>query len=213
MKNLYISTLILTTLLAACASESAPTSKPDLIPANTNITEVVAEGKLLPIPSVELAFAQPGSVAEVLVNPGQDVAAGEVIARLQNIEALQAEVAQAEEAFLLAEQAFDRAEAGAMSALAFANEAVRQAHYDFDNFDTPSELRDMTTDEALIYTYEKLEQARSDFKPYKYLEERLEWEIRREDPTKHPVYRNTAKIYKKRQDDAWAEYKKGDPLG
>jgi multidrug resistance efflux pump len=66
----------------------------------------------------------------------------------------------------------------------------------------------MTTSEALEYTYIKLEEAREAFEPYKYLEERLERELRQEKPDKPKVYRSTAKIYKKRLDDAWADYNK-----
>ena len=178
------------------------------MPTEAVLDTVVAEGKLLPAPSVELAFAQPGIVDEVLLEPGQDVSAGEVIARTQNIEALQAEVALAEEAYLLAEQAFGRAEALALSDLSGANETVRQAQYELDNFDIPSDQRDMTASEALIYTYDTLEAAREAFEPYRHLEERLEKELERDDPANPKVYRNTAKTYKKRLDDAWAEYAK-----
>ena len=209
MKTKLFSILILITLLTtACdaATTPAPATEPEV--GTANLSSVVAEGKLLPVPSVELAFAQPGVVQEVLVGAGQEVAAGQVIARLQNIEAMQAEVARAEEACLLAEQAFGRAEAEALSALAAANEAIRVAQYEFDNFNIPSDLRGMTTSEALTYTYSKLEEAREAFEPYKYLEERLEWELKRENPTKPEVSRSTGKIYKRRLDDAWAEYKK-----
>jgi len=208
MKKILYPVLALTILLSACASNSTPTVTPELAPVETNLDEVIAEGKLLPAPSVELAFAQSGIVEEMLVQPGQEVAAGDVIVRLQNIETLQAEVARAEETCLRAEQAFSGAEAEALSALAVANEAVRKAQYEFDNFDIPSDLRDMATSEALAYTYANLGAAREAFEPYKYLEERLEWELKRENPDKPAVYRNTAKIYKKRLDDAWADYNK-----
>jgi HlyD family secretion protein len=208
MKKIYFPLLVLTILLTACAANPTLTVTPDLPPVEASRDEVVAEGKLLPAPSVELAFAQPGIVDEVLVQAGQEVAAGDVIARLQNIEAMQAEVARAEEAYLLAEQAFGRAEAQALSELAAANEAVRAAQYEFDHFDIPSDLRDMTTSEALVYTHTSLETARDAFEPYKYLEERLERELKLENPDKPKVYRDTAKIYKKRLDDAWADYNK-----
>jgi multidrug resistance efflux pump len=64
----------------------------------------------------------------------------------------------------------------------------------------------MSTREALSYTAANLEEARINFEPYKYLEEQLEREIARENPNNPDVYRGTAKIYKKRLDDAWAEY-------
>jgi multidrug resistance efflux pump len=157
---------------------------------------------------VDIAFNANGTVSEVLVSEGEQVTEGQVIARLENTESKQADVANAEEAFLLAEQAFNSAEAEALQKLADAHEAVRKAQYEFDNFDIPSDLRDMTTREALSYTAANLEEARINFEPYKYQEERLEWELARENPNKEKVYRSTAKIYKKRLDDAWAEYNK-----
>jgi HlyD family secretion protein len=144
----------------------------------------------------------------VLVSEGEQVAEGQVIARLENSEAMQAEVANAEEAFLQAELAFSSAEAEALKKLADAHEAVRVAQRDMDNFDIPSDLRGMTTNEALSYTAANLEVARIAFEPYKYQKERIEWEMKRDDPSNPPVYRSTAKIYKKRLDDAWAEYYK-----
>jgi acetyl/propionyl-CoA carboxylase alpha subunit len=66
----------------------------------------------------------------------------------------------------------------------------------------------MTTREAMEYTYTKLEEARTNFEPYKYLEERLDWEMRNDKPGNPKVYRDTAKIYKKQLDDAWADYRK-----
>ena len=58
---------------------------------------VSAEGVIVPIRHVELAFRAGGCVSEVLVAPGETVAAGEVLARLEDDD-LQAAVAQAEAA-------------------------------------------------------------------------------------------------------------------
>jgi multidrug resistance efflux pump len=176
-----------------------------MVVADTNI---VAEGRIEPIRYVDIAFNANGTVSEVLVSEGEQVSEGQVIARLENSEAKQAEVAKAEEDFLLAQQAFDSSEAVALGKLADANEAVRKAQYEMDNFGIPSDLRDMGTRDALSYTATKLEEARVAFEPYKYLEERLEREISQENPNKTVVYRSTAKNYKKRLDDAWAEYNK-----
>ena len=193
-------------LLTACSETNTPAPAPE--PVKETRPVVVAEGTLLPDPSVELAFAQPGILAEVLVAEGDLVAEGQVIARLENSESLQAEVARAEEAYLSAEQAFNMAEAAALQNLADANESLRKAQLALDNFDIPVDLREMTTREAMEYTYAKLEEARTNFEPYKYLEERLEWEMRNDKPGNPKVYRDTAKIYKKQLDDAWADYRK-----
>ena len=207
MKKSLLSTFIsLVFLLTACGETNTPV--PTVEPVLESRPVVVAEGTLLPDPSIELAFAQPGILAEVLVAEGDLITEGQVIARLENIEILQAEVSSAEEAYLLAEQTFKTSEATALKNLSDAHETLRIAQLDFDNFDIPSDLREMGTREALTYTYVILEEARTNFEPYKYLEERLEWEMRKDDPENPKVYRDTAKIYKKRLDDAWADYRK-----
>jgi multidrug resistance efflux pump len=205
-KSLVFIFTIAALLLTACGETATPV--PALEPVMETRSIVVAEGTLLPDPSVELSFAQPGILAEVLVVEGDAVKEGQVIARLENSEALQAEVARAEEAYLTAEQAFNTSEAAALRSLSNAHDALRKAEIAFDDFDVPSDLREMTTCEAMEYTYTKLEEARTNFKPYKYLEERLEWEMRNDNPENPKVYKDTAKIYKKRLDDAWADYRK-----
>jgi len=207
MKKSLLSIFIsLIFLFTGCGETNTPV--PTVEPAQETRPVVVAEGTLLPDPSIELAFTQPGILAEVLVSEGDRVTEGQVIAKLENIEVLQAEVARAEEVYLLAEQTFKTSEATALKALSDAHEVLRVAQLEFDNFDIPSDLRDMGTREALTYTYTKLEEARTNFEPYKYLEERLEREMRKDDPENPKVYRDTAKIYKKRLDDAWADYRK-----
>ena len=196
-------------LLTACGAAGGQAAAPST-PIPTVVAEdvIVAEGRLEPIHYVDIAFNANGTVSDVLVSEGEQVTAGQVIARLENSEAKQAEVAKAEEDFLLAQQAFDSAEVGALGKLSEAHESVRLAQYELDNFTVPSEIRDMNTSEALLYTADKLETARVNFEPYRYLEERLAAELRRENPSNPDVYRSTAKNYKKRLDDAWADYNK-----
>ncbi len=205
-KSILFTLVIIALLLTACGGTATPV--PMLEPVKENRSIVVAEGILLPDPSVELSFVQPGIVAEILVSEGEQVTEGQILARLENSEALQAEVARAEETYLMAKQSFNTSEAAALKDLSGAHEALRIAQLAFDNFDVPADLREMTTREAMEYTYAKLEEARTNFEPYKYLEERLEWEMRNDDPTKPKVYKDTAKIFKKRLDDAWADYRK-----
>jgi len=211
MKRLLILVffVFLGVLLTACgatggnqAAESTP------IPTVVADNLIVAEGRIEPVHYVDIAFNANGTVAEVLVSEGEQITQGQVIARLENSESKQADVANAEEAFLQAEQAFNSSQAEALKKLADAHEAARQAQYDMDNFVIPSNLRGMTTDEGLNYTSANLEDARIAFEPYKYQQDRLEWEMNRDDPKNPPVYRDAAKIYKRQLDDAWAEYNK-----
>ena len=192
--------------LAACGETATPDPIAEYETNKTSV--VVAEGTLLPDPSVELSFAQPGVLAEVLVAEGDQVKEGQVIARLENSEVLQAEVAHAEEAYLIAEQVFNTSEGEALRNLSEAHETLQKAHLAFDNFDVPVDLQKMTTREAMEYTYDKLEEARTNFEPYKHLEERLEWEMRNDDPEDPEIYRDTARVYKKRLDDAQADHRK-----
>ena len=210
MKRLLITSLIISIgiLLSACGGGAEPATESTPIPTVMADSTIVAEGRLEPTHYVDIAFNANGTVSEVLVSEGEQVTEGQVIARLENSEAKQAEVANAEEAFLQAQQAFDSAEAAALGKLAEANEAVRKAQYDMDNFDIPSDLRDMGTSEALSYTAANLEEARVNFEPYRYLEEQLARQLAKGNPSKDQVYRTTAKLYKKRLDDAWADYNK-----
>jgi len=208
MKRLLTITLVMIAglLLSACGAGSEQAAESTPIPTVVADNLIVAEGRIEPIHYVDIAFNSNGTVSEVLVSEGEQVTEGQVIARLENSEARQAEVAQAEEAFLQAQQAFDSAEALALGKLADANEAVRIAQREMDDFDIPSDFWEMSTSEALTYTAANLEEARINFEPYRYLEVQLEKQLAKENPNKDQVYRSTAKIYKKRLDDAWAEY-------
>jgi multidrug resistance efflux pump len=208
MKHIFVLCLVIFAgyLLSACGSSVEAAAESTPIPTVVADNAIIAEGRLEPVHYVDIAFNANGTVSEVLVSEGQQVKEGDVIARLENSEAKQAEVAKAEEDFLTAQQAFDGAEVTALGKLAEAHEDVRKAQYELDNFTIPSEIRDMSTSDALIYTADKLEQARVNFEPYRYLEERLAAELKRENPSNPDVYRSTAKNYKKQLDSAWADY-------
>ena len=208
-KLLFIIVLVIFAglLLSACGGGGAePAAESTPIPTVVADSLIVAEGRLEPSHYVDIAFNANGTVSEVLVSEGQQVTEGQVIARLANSEARQADVANAEEAFLQAQQAFDSAEAVALGKLADANEAVRIAQREMDDFDIPSDFWEMSTNEALNYTATNLEEARINFEPYRYLEVQLEKQLAKQNPSKDQVYRSTAKLYKARLDDAWAEY-------
>ena len=156
-------------LLVGCGAAGGQAAAPST-PIPTVVAEnvIVAEGRLEPVHYVDIAFNASGTVSEVLVSEGEHVTTGQVVARLENSEAKQAEVARAEEAFLQAQQAFDGAEAAALGKLAEANEAVQKAQRELDDFDVPSEIADMTPRDALIYTQGKLDEARANYEPYRH---------------------------------------------
>jgi multidrug efflux pump subunit AcrA (membrane-fusion protein) len=208
----FISFVILTGLLLSACSGGGGQTDTSSTPIPTVVADnaIVAEGRLEPVHYVDIAFNANGTVSDVLVSESEQVKAGQIIARLENSETKQAEVAKAEQDFLTAQQAFDSAEVTALGKVAEAHDAVRKAQYELDNFAIPSDLREMSTSEAMVYTAQKLDEARAKFEPYRYLEDRLAWELKRENPNKlnEVVYRSTAKNYKKQLDDAWADYNK-----
>ena len=107
MKKLTFTFLFLALLLAGCGKNGLTPTTGLAASAETRPVTVTAEGKLLPALSAELAFAQGGVIAEVLVKPGDLVAAGDVLARLVGIETVQAELAAAQLEQTNAQQALD----------------------------------------------------------------------------------------------------------
>ena len=99
--------LILSALLFT-ACQGSPASNPESTDVELPVVDidmnVVAEGRLVPQDSVHLAFTVGGQVDEVLVEEGDTVQAGDVIARLGDREQLEANIAAAELAFSLIEQ-------------------------------------------------------------------------------------------------------------
>lgn len=211
MKNNSIIPFVMLTLaliLPGCGSAEQATPAPETSADETFGAIISATGIVIPERWAALSPRSPGVVDEVSVEEGQQVKKGDLLLRLGNRETAQAEVARAQENLILAEHAFNASQADALNNLDDAYEALRIAQNDFDNFDVPHDFSGMTPAEALQDTLEKLNKARADFEPYKHLEERLEWEMRNDDPSKPKVYRDTAKIYKKRLDDAWADFRK-----
>ena len=107
MKKLTLTIVLFALLLAACTGTATPAvvepvaSSPQgetqrATQAESNPNVVTAEGKLIPAPSARLAFAQGGVIAEVLVKPGDKVAAGDVLARLVGIDLVRADLAAAQ---------------------------------------------------------------------------------------------------------------------
>ena len=106
MKTKYLFSLIIllsVVLLSACASASAQElDDPTALPPVQDFA-VIAEGRLVPNEFVQLAFVSGGQVADILVEEGDQVKSGEVIARLGDRETLEANLATAELEVLVAD--------------------------------------------------------------------------------------------------------------
>src|SRR6266540_7459215 len=106
MKHIHLlSILALSLLLAACGA-TAPTPEATPIPTVVDSSGIITEGRLEPIRYVNVALNASGLVSEVLVAEGEQVEAGQVIARLESSEAktLEAALADAEQDLTLAYQ-------------------------------------------------------------------------------------------------------------
>ncbi|BAJ62145.1 HlyD family secretion protein [Anaerolinea thermophila] len=131
--------------LAGCSAlpwaQSAPQATP--VPTVSENGGVLAEAKLVPNDSASLFFLSGGTLAEVLVSEGEQVQAGQVLARLSESAQAQATLAQAKAELLAAQQALDTlnkkaaltAEQARVAMLEAEREAV-QAWQAFDRLDT-----------------------------------------------------------------------------
>ncbi len=181
MNSKIITTAIILSLgifiLAACDSipgqpaEAEPTN----IPVVASDIEIVAEGRIVPHESVELSFFTSGQVEEIMVEEGDMVQAGDIVAALGNREELEAGIANAELELFNAQQALDNldedievARAEALQAIAAANRAVRDAQYQFDNFTVPTNMNKFSAMEGIDEMKVLLDQARDAFEPYRY---------------------------------------------
>jgi multidrug efflux pump subunit AcrA (membrane-fusion protein) len=163
---------------AACGGISAPgggEAEATPVPTVISDVEIVSEGRLVPRETEQLAFFANGQVEEVLVDEGDQVSAGDVVARLGNREEIEAAIAGAEAELLAANTALDDlnenndiAKANALQAIASAERAVRNAQYQVDNYTIPQEQQGLTAQQAVDKMKTILDEARQAFEPYKY---------------------------------------------
>src|SRR5262252_547369 len=114
MKSQLLFIPILSILVAACGAQGTPTATP--LPPVSDSLAVVADGRLLPAQSLDLSFAGPGQVAQVLVHEGDQVEAGQLLAQLKSADALQAQLKQAQAALVTAQNNLQSLKDGATHA-------------------------------------------------------------------------------------------------
>ncbi|MBN1535538.1 MAG: efflux RND transporter periplasmic adaptor subunit [Anaerolineales bacterium] len=172
-----VAVLIMTLAATACSGndKASDTASPTDIPVVATDVDVVVEGRLVPRESEQLSFFTVGQVEEILVEEGDQVKKGDILARLGNREAIEAAIAGAELELLAAQQAYDSlnenvevARSEAVKAVAAANKAVRDAQYQLDNFLIPVTQEGLTALEGVELMQQKLDEARQAFEPYKF---------------------------------------------
>lgn len=145
-KWLMILMIILLGLTSGCSavqSVFAPTPTPAPLPPVDDRGGVIAEARIVPSDEAQLFFNTAGTLAQVLVGEGEQVQAGQVLARLSESAQAQAALAQAKAELLAAQQALDTlnekaalaAEQARVAMLEAEREAV-QAWQAFDRLDT-----------------------------------------------------------------------------
>jgi len=171
-------------LVAACGGlpgSAGAGGTPTPLPPIVSEGEIVVDGRLVPNKWVDLAFNSSGEIAEVLVEEGDLVQAGDVIARLGNREALESNVSKASLELLSAQQEqldaeqarqqlFDTLSTAQTNALQELNDA-RQALKDADRKvaglrSDPSQADLEEAEATLILTEDKLDKAEDDWKEY-----------------------------------------------
>jgi multidrug resistance efflux pump len=197
MKNIKFFTLVIiitlmasSLLLTACGAGSPTEAAAQAIPTVKADNVIISEGRLEPIHYAQIALNANGLVSEVLSKEGDQVKAGQVIAVIQNSQA----------------QTLETAQANALQQVTTAYQAVRDAQFNLDNFDIPSDFTGMTPTQAVAMRLDQLNTARSNFEPYKALSEnRLKLTGSEQ---QNGVIKDIAKQTKKQMDDAWEKYRK-----
>ncbi|MFC1878712.1 HlyD family secretion protein [Chloroflexota bacterium] len=175
--------LLLTTIVVLGASGcSALPPLPGQQVAEPEATKIVPKGPpmvsatavIAPARYSTLSMTTAGVVAEVLVEKGEHVEAGQTLVRLKGREGMQAAITGAEYEVQAAEKAIEdlneiAEDTGkmALNNIPLAARRVRDAQYQLDNFTVPSSMEDMEAMEALDWAKEQLDIARSAFEPYR----------------------------------------------
>ncbi len=143
-----------------------------------------------------LVWQTSGTVEQVDVAVGDFVQTDQVLALLKNtslpqsIILAQADLQNAQKALDDLNSSAKNASTGAMHDISQYAQAVRDAQYQLDNFNIPTNQVGLNTMDALDTMEQKLNQARQAFEPYKY----------------SPVENSTRKDLKKALDEAQSDY-------
>lgn len=122
-RNITIIITATSFVLSACSEQAADNSETQTEPLVERDFGVVAEGRITPRQHVDMAFSTAGRVAQVSVEEGETISAGQLLARLENEPQLRAAAEQARSNAKQAESSTQQAR----SAVEQARSAVEQA--------------------------------------------------------------------------------------
>jgi multidrug resistance efflux pump len=177
--------LLATAVLSACSQlgGATPTALPTVVLEGSTATQaapitpgsgVIASAIVVPAEQAQLAFSISGEVEAITPTVGEQVQAGQVLARLAGGEQLQAAVSAAELDVLNAQQTIDKLskdlpeeQVDALQALNDARDVLRDAQQKIRGFGTPAEPIDLQVARSNVALAKRaLDQAKKDFKPY-----------------------------------------------
>ncbi|MBL0347790.1 HlyD family efflux transporter periplasmic adaptor subunit [Candidatus Villigracilis affinis] len=168
--NIVALLTIFSLALAACGTQ--PTATPAPAESVVSSNEVVAEGRLEPIQGTNLSFQTRGVVEAILVQAGDSVKKGDVLARLTNAGVAEAQVVIAQNAYdtLLRNESGDRARL--WQAYMDAQTKRGEAEQKWDDLNVDNIEDNIEDDKATVEDRrEDLQDAQDDFEKYKDLDE------------------------------------------
>lgn len=158
-------------VLSACGAAEVPATEPVVAEA-ISTGDVIAEGRLEPVRATNLTFLARGVVEEVFVQAGDTVSEGDVLVRLSNAGAAEAQLLVAQNAYdtLLRNESGDRAKLWDVYMKAqIVRAAAERKWEDFDTSAVDDRVEDIEAD--IEDLKEELTTAQEDFDKYKDLDE------------------------------------------
>jgi len=146
--TLWITTIVvLSFVLTACSTQAAETPA---APSTESASNLISEGRLYPVDSLDHSFNFSGLVAEVLVQNGDTVEAGQPLARLESSAEMALALARAQQESLVAQQALDALNTNAAINLANSRLTLIRAQAELDDAQARLEDDDSEENQALL---------------------------------------------------------------
>jgi|WetSurMetagenome_2_1015567.scaffolds.fasta_scaffold108318_2 HlyD family secretion protein len=175
-KLIFILTIFLVTGLIACSPKTIPTPQTS---SESSPDSIVAEGHIVPVDDLYLAFQTRGKVDKIIIKKGDSVRKGDLLVSLADRENAQAAFASASLELVSAQQDFDSlnrnadlARAEAQKAFIDAQTIRAKAAKDWEKFDLDANKDDIIDAEADVVTYkDDLKDAQEKFDKYASLDD------------------------------------------
>ena len=172
--------ILLSLVLGACSSKTAQDdTQDDIIPTVIQDTRTIVDGNLVPRDFIYLKFQASGEIEKILVEEGDEVTAGTILARLSGSESLQAELKSLSAELLDAHHQLDNLteyaeldKSSAYQELLDAQAAYNLAEEAYDNFDEDRYQDDLDNAKIDVSEAENtVEDAEENLQDYTDLEE------------------------------------------